>query len=170
LVLETEKGEDSGGTIEGSGESAPPTRMEDERVWSFLQVGKSHQFLGEPINLLQSISVFFHLSQGRIEELTGILSEMSGTPITMEMTCQWLDLDPEMKEIPYDRDYNTVHEHLSTHCLQSHRTDRHVDHDGELDHQTKRQPYHNALGSELCTPRLPVGLRTTSQQGSRNGG
>jgi len=27
---------------------------------------------------------------------------MSGTPITMEMTCKWLDLDPEMKEIPYD--------------------------------------------------------------------
>ena len=46
--------------------------------------------------------VFFHLSQGRIEELAGLLSEMAGTPITMEMTCKWLDLDPEMKEIPCD--------------------------------------------------------------------
>ena len=55
LVLETEKGENSGGTIEGSGESAPPTRMENERVRPFLQVEKSDQFLGEPINLLQSI-------------------------------------------------------------------------------------------------------------------
>jgi len=27
---------------------------------------------------------------------------MSGTPITMEMTCKWLDLEPQMKEIPYD--------------------------------------------------------------------
>jgi len=102
LVLKTEKGEDSGGTIEGSGESAPPTRMEDERVRPFLQVEKSDQLLGEPINLLQSISVFFHLSQGQIEDLTGLLSEMSGTPITMKMTCKLLDLDPEMKEIPYD--------------------------------------------------------------------
>ena len=100
LVLETKEGEDGGGTIQGSGESAPPTRMEDERMWPFLQVEKSDQFLGEPINLLQSISVSFHLSQGQIEDLTGLLSAMS--PITMEMTCKWLDLDPEMKEIPYD--------------------------------------------------------------------
>ena len=41
-------------------------------------------------------------SQGRIEELTGLLSEMSGTPITMEMTCKWLDLEPQIKEIHYD--------------------------------------------------------------------
>ena len=27
---------------------------------------------------------------------------MSGIPITMEMTCKWLDLGPEMKEIPCD--------------------------------------------------------------------
>jgi len=55
-----------------------------------------------PINLLQSISVFFQLSQGRIEEHTGLLSEMSGTPITMGMTCKWLDLEPQIKEIHYD--------------------------------------------------------------------
>ena len=94
LVLETEEEEDGGGTTEGSGESAPPTRREDERERPFLQGEKSNQFLGEPINLLQSISVFFHLSQGRIEELTGLLSKISGTPITMEMTCKWLDLEP----------------------------------------------------------------------------
>ena len=58
--------------------------------------------MGEPINLLLSISVFFHLSQGRIEELTGLLSEMSDTPITIEMTCKWLDLEPQMLEIPHD--------------------------------------------------------------------
>jgi len=93
-VLETKEEEDGGGTTEGSGESAPPTRREDEREQPFLQGEKSNQFLGEPINLLQSISVFFHLSQGRIEELTGLLSKISGTPITMEMTCKWLDLEP----------------------------------------------------------------------------
>jgi len=102
LALETKEEEDDGGAIEGSEESAPSTRREDERERPFLQEEKSDQFPREPINLLQSISVFFHLSQGRIEELTGLLSEKSGTPITMEMTCKWLDLEPQMKEIPYD--------------------------------------------------------------------
>ena len=86
LVLETKEEEDGGRTIEGSGESAPSTRKEDERERPFLREGKSDQFLGELINLLQSILVFFHLSQGQIEELTSLLNEMSGTPITMEMT------------------------------------------------------------------------------------
>jgi len=102
LVLETKEEEDGGRTIEGSGESAPSTRREDERERPFLQEEKSNQFLGEPINLLQSISVLFHLSQGQIEELTGLLSEMSSTPLTMELTCKLLDLEPQMKEIPCD--------------------------------------------------------------------
>jgi len=46
--------------------------------------------------------VFLNLSQGLIEELTGLLSEMSSPPITMEITYKWLDLEPQMKEIPYD--------------------------------------------------------------------
>jgi len=66
------------------------------------KVGIGHTRKKERKNILQSISVFFHLSQGQIEELTSLLSEMSGTPITMEMTCKWLDLEPQMKEIPYD--------------------------------------------------------------------
>jgi len=68
------------------------------------------------------------------------------------------------------RDHNLVHKHLPIHSLQSHGANRHVDHDGELDYQTKKQPHYNAGGSELCTPGLPVGLRTTPQQGPRNGG
>jgi len=68
------------------------------------------------------------------------------------------------------RDHIPAHEHLPIHSLESHGAIRHVDHDGELDHQTKKQPYYNAGGSELCTPWLPLGLRTTPQQGSRNGG
>jgi len=94
LFLEAKEEEDGGGTIEGSGESAPSTGRKDERERPLLQEEKSDQSLGEPINLLQSMSVFYLLSQGRIEELTGLLSEMSGTPITIEMTCKWLDLEP----------------------------------------------------------------------------
>ena len=56
----------------------------------------------EHSNLPQSISVFFHLSQGRIEELTSLLSELSGTPLTMKMTSKWLGLEPQSKEIPHD--------------------------------------------------------------------
>jgi len=88
LALETKNVEDGGGTTGGSGESVTSTSREDVKEWPFLQEEKSDQFPGEPINLLQSISVFFQLSQGRIEELTGLLSEMSGTPITMEVTCK----------------------------------------------------------------------------------
>jgi len=88
--------------IEGGGENALSARREDKGERPSRQEDKSDQSLDEPVNLLQSISVFLHLSQGRIEELTGLLSEMSGTPITMEMTCKWLDLEPQMKEIPYD--------------------------------------------------------------------
>jgi len=88
--------------IEGGGENAPSARREDKGERPSRQEDKSDQSLEEPVNLLQSISVFLHLSQGRIEELTGLLSEMSGTPITMEMTCKWLDFEPQIMEIPYE--------------------------------------------------------------------
>ena len=88
--------------IEGGGENAPSARREDKGERPSRQEDKSDQSLEEPVNLLQSISVFLHLSQGRIGELTGLLSEMSGTPITMEMTCKWLDFEPQIMEIPYE--------------------------------------------------------------------
>jgi len=100
LTLEAEEKEDGAGTIKGGRENTPSNRMGDERERPSLQEEKSDQLLEEPINLFQSISVFFHLSQGRIEELTSLLSEIASTPITMEMTCKLLDLDPQMKEIP----------------------------------------------------------------------
>jgi len=37
-----------------------------------------------------------------MEELTSLLSELSGTPLTMEMTCIWMGLEPQRKEIPHD--------------------------------------------------------------------
>jgi len=60
----------------------------------------------EHSNLSQSILVFFHLSEGRIEELTSLLSELSGTPLTKEMTANWLGLEPQSKEIPHEHKLN----------------------------------------------------------------
>ena len=56
----------------------------------------------EHSNLPQSISTFLHLSRGRIEELTSFLSELSGTPLTMEITINWLGLEPQCTEISHD--------------------------------------------------------------------
>ena len=49
----------------------------------------------EPKNLPQSLSTFLHLSRGRIEDLTSLLSELSGTPLTTEITTNWLGLEPQ---------------------------------------------------------------------------
>jgi len=101
-VLETKGEGEGGGTTERGGESGPSTERADVRKQPLLQEEKPDQCEDEPINLLQSMSGFFHLSQGRIEELSSLLSEMSGTPITMEMTCKWLDLEPQIKEKSHD--------------------------------------------------------------------
>ena len=53
-------------------------------------------------NLPQSISTFLHLSRGRIDELTSLLSELSGTPLTMEITINWLGLEPQGTESSHD--------------------------------------------------------------------
>jgi len=53
-------------------------------------------------NLPQSITTFLHLSRGRIEEITSLLSELSGTPLTMEITINWLGLEPQCTEISHD--------------------------------------------------------------------
>ena len=47
----------------------------------------------EHSNLPQSITTFLHLSRGRFEEITSLLSELSGTPLTMEITINWLGLE-----------------------------------------------------------------------------
>jgi len=59
------------------------------------------------------------------------------------------------------RDHISVYEYLPIHGRQSYGTNRHVDHDGKLDKQTKEQPNYNAGGPKLCTPGVPMGLRTT---------
>jgi len=56
----------------------------------------------ENTNFPQTMLTFLELSQGRVEELTSLLSELSGTPLTTEMTCKWLGLDFQSKVIPHD--------------------------------------------------------------------
>ena len=46
------------------------------------------------------MSTFLRLSQGRVEEVTNLLSELIGTPLTTEMTCAWLNLDFQSKVVP----------------------------------------------------------------------
>ena len=112
-VLETKGEDEEGGATERGGVSGPPTERADNREQPLLQEEEPGQAEDEPINILQSISVFSHLSQGRIEELTSLLSEMSGTPLTIEMTCKWLDLEPQTKEIPHNSRTNKLIDGLS---------------------------------------------------------
>jgi len=95
---ETRGGGEVGGAAELDGASVPPFEKADHR-----QIPLEEKGLGQPeneqINFPQSISAFLHLSQERIEELTSLLSELSGTPLATEMTCIWLGLESHRKEI-----------------------------------------------------------------------
>ena len=83
-----------GGAAELDEARVPPCEKADHRQIPLEEKGLG-QSENEHINLTQSISAFLHLSQGRIEELNRLLSELSGTPLTMEMTCLWLGLEPQ---------------------------------------------------------------------------
>jgi len=50
---------------------------------------------------LNTIPIYLQLSQRRIEDVTGLLNELSGTPITIEMTSKWRDIEPLDREIPH---------------------------------------------------------------------
>jgi len=69
LALETEEGEDGGGTREGGGENAPPTKMEDVQERPSLQEENSDQLLEDPINLFWSISVSSALARVKSKNL-----------------------------------------------------------------------------------------------------
>jgi len=47
----------------------------------------------ENTNFPQTMLTFLEPSQGGVEELTSLLSELAGTPLTTETTCKWLGLD-----------------------------------------------------------------------------
>jgi len=100
--------EDGGGGMEGSGENTTSTTRENEKEHPLQPEEQLRQPPEEPTTLLQSIPIFFQLSQGHVEDLTGLLSELSGTLITTGMTCKWLDLEPQTKEIPYDSRTNDL--------------------------------------------------------------
>ena len=89
------------GAAELDGANVPSSEKADHRQTPLDEKGLG-QSKNAQINLPKSISAFLHLSQGRIEELTSLLSELSGTPLTMEMTCIWLGLESQRKEIPYE--------------------------------------------------------------------
>jgi len=88
-----------GGAVELDG--VPSSEKADHRQTPLDEKGLG-QSENEHTNLPQTISTFLHLSQERIEELTSLLSEVSGTPLTTEMNCIWLGLESHSKEIPHD--------------------------------------------------------------------
>ena len=90
-----------GGAAELDGANVPSSEKAGHRQTPPDEKGLG-QSENENTNLPQTISTFLHLSQGQIEELTSLLSELSGTPLTTEMTCIWLGLDSQSKEIPHD--------------------------------------------------------------------
>jgi len=73
-----------GGAIEPEGVDTPLTEKADRTEEPLPEEKGTGQPDNEHSNLLQSISTFLHLSRGRIEELTSLLSELSGTQLTME--------------------------------------------------------------------------------------
>ena len=80
-----------------------PLTEKADRTEEPLPAGKgTGQPDNEHSNLPQSISTFLHLSRGRIEELTSLLSELSGTLLTIEITIHWLGLEPQGTESPHD--------------------------------------------------------------------
>ena len=101
-VPDTEGGIEWRQWTDRSGEDNATTIREDEMENPQHLEEQPRQPQGELPTLLQVIPIYFQLSQGRIEDLTGLLSELSGTPITTEMTSKWPDLDPQTAEIPYD--------------------------------------------------------------------
>jgi len=86
-----------GGAVEPDG--APPFEKAVHRQTPPAEVGL-RQSENENTNFPQTMSTFLQLSQGRMEELTSLLSELSGTPLATEMTCKWLGLDFQSEAIP----------------------------------------------------------------------
>jgi len=103
IAMEMGGGGDGDGTRGGGDENTTPAKMEEGREQPSLQAENSDHPQEEPISLFQSNSVFLHLnlSQGQIEKLTSLLSELAGTPLTREMTWKWLELDPALEETPH---------------------------------------------------------------------
>jgi len=92
----------TGGTIEPEETDTPLTEQADRTEDPPQEEKGTGQPENELNNLPQSISTFLHLSRGRIEELTSLLSELSGTPLTTKITTNWLSLEPQDTENSHD--------------------------------------------------------------------
>jgi hypothetical protein len=96
LTLETE------GATEPDVIDTPPTEQSED----FIDPTQDRRGAGlggnELKNLPQILSTFLHLSRGRIEDITSLLSELSGTPLTTEITTKWLGLEPQGTVNPQD--------------------------------------------------------------------
>ena len=57
----------------------------------------------------KSLTTYFSSSRSS----TSLLSELAGTPLTREMTCKWLELDPASEETPVDSRIKNLIEGLS---------------------------------------------------------
>ena len=96
-ALET-RGEGEVVVAEEPGEDPPLEQVHNSQSVD-LQIGHLEN---EDTNFPQTMLTFLELSQGRMEELTSLLSELIGTPLTTEMICKWLSLDSQSKVIPHD--------------------------------------------------------------------
>jgi len=92
----------TGGAVEPEETDSPPTQQKDSTEDPPQEEKGTGQPENELTNLPKSISIFLHLSRGRIEELTSFLSELSGTPLTTEITNNWLSLEPQDTENSHD--------------------------------------------------------------------
>jgi len=92
----------TGGATEPEETDTPLTEQADRTEEPLQEEKGKGQPENELSNLPQSISTFLHLSRGRIEELTSLLSELSGTPLTTEITTNWLGLEPQGTENSHD--------------------------------------------------------------------
>jgi len=88
--------------IEGSGDDNLTTNMEED----IDNPKDPEEQPGQPTwglpTLLHLIPIYLHLSQGRIDDLTRFLSELSGTLISIEMTSKCLDLEPLAPNTPHE--------------------------------------------------------------------
>ena len=52
-----------------------------------------------PILHILIIRSYFKLSRGTIEDLTCLLSGLSGTPVITQVTCEWIDIGPLQSDV-----------------------------------------------------------------------
>jgi hypothetical protein len=88
--------------IEGSGDDNLTTNMEEDIDNPQDPEEQPGQPTGGLPILLHLIPIYLQLSQGRIDDLTSLLSELSGTLVSIDMISKWLDLEPLAPNTPHE--------------------------------------------------------------------